>query len=75
MKMAGAPGYVSLAIAKSAGWTDDRFNLAIVSFRNFGDFWLIFCRRRCYKKDWYGLIDRLKMVLIGSTSQISKNSN
>jgi EAP30/Vps36 family len=30
MKMAEGTGYVSCSIAKSSGWTEDRFNLAVV---------------------------------------------
>lgn len=70
MKMAKRSGYVSLTIAKSSGWTDDRFNLAIVS-EPFRVKFNPCCRKKCCKKGSFGLIDRQKMGLTDSISQIS----
>jgi len=65
MKMSERTGYVSEQIALGNGWTKDRFDLTIVSFEVEN-----FCRRKCCKKDWCGLIDKRRIRLIGFTSLI-----
>lgn len=65
LKMAEKSGFVSISIAGSSGWTQERFQMSIVGFE-------IIFRPNWSRKDWSGVINKLGLLSFITTSLSSK---